>query len=111
MEELFQNINQIPKEVVVLVVVLFFLLQLFKLIFDWINSSNKLKSDGGVSHLTIYEKIGEQHGTLLMLLHKIENMEHGMEKFERDFLNHTEADEKFAKMIIGKLDVALSKSA
>lgn len=107
MSDFVQHIEKLPPEAIMLVAFLYFMLQLVKLIFDWISKNQKTKSDGGVSHLTIYEKLGEHHGKLNIILEKFESLEMHMERFEKDFRLHTEDDKKFAQEIIKRLDKAI----
>ena len=92
MESLLMYLDKLPKEAILLVVFLMFILQIIKLIADIATKSNRIRADGGVSHLNIYEKLGEQHGDILLITKKLDEFSTHIKFLENNLRLHTVDD-------------------
>lgn len=104
MEVFLGKIEQLPHELIFVVIFLMFLLQLVSKILDWLSAADRRKADGGVSHIAIYEKLGEQHGLLESVAKQVDYIEKSMGKLENDFRLHTQSDSDLANLFLRKLD-------
>lgn len=103
MESLFLYLDKLPKEAILLVVFLMFILQIVKLIADITTKANRSRADG-VSHLKIYERLGEQHGDISLITKKLDEFSIHIKSLENNLRLHTVDDKRFSEEIIMRLD-------
>lgn len=102
LDAITQHLKDLPSTAVIVLLFLVFLFQIIKYVADLVYKSRTDKANQGVTHYTLYEKMGEQHSLLT-------TMAADLKKLENDFKQHMQQDHESLNMILTVLDGKANK--
>lgn len=118
MQELLKHIGETPVVVLVVIAFLWFTLKLIELGINTVGKAREnkekkadIEAGGGVTHLTIFERLGTHHALLEAVDKKVDTLQSelheardSLHKLENDFRLHTQSDTDIARSFIKRLD-------